>query len=273
MALLNLIIAVLSSTCVSLVMRWSEAHVSQKGGMLAVNYLTCTLCAGCFCPLFQWDGTSLLCGMTMGVLLVAGLVLLQYNIYRHGVILSSLYTRLGVLVPIVCSILLFREMPRWTQWIGIALALFSICLCSRNLPSGKSVGFSLIVLLLANGTCDMMNKVFEVFGDPQLNGLFLLVAFGSAALFGLGRMALHGGRIDRNSLFFGLLLGVPNYFSSRFLLYALQEVPAVIIYPTYSIVTIVLITLAASVLWKEHIRRQNAIAMAGILCAIVLMNL
>ena len=43
MALLNLIIAVLSSTCVSLVMRWSEAHVSQKGGMLAVNYLTLSL--------------------------------------------------------------------------------------------------------------------------------------------------------------------------------------------------------------------------------------
>ena len=56
-------------------------------------------------------------------------------------------------------------------------------------------------------------------------------------------------------------------------MYALQEVPAVIVYPTYSIVTIVLITLAASVLWKEHIRPQNAIAMAGILCAIVLMNL
>lgn len=28
----------------------------------------------------------------MGVLLVAGLILLQYNIHRHGVIVSSLYT-------------------------------------------------------------------------------------------------------------------------------------------------------------------------------------
>ncbi|MFR9117856.1 MAG: SMR family transporter [Merdibacter sp.] len=271
--MLDLIAAVLCSTAVSLVMRWSEDHVTQTGGMLAVNYLTCTLCALCFCPAFSWDGTSFLCGLTMGALLVTGLILLQYNIRRHGVILSSLYTRLGILVPIICSIVLFQEMPHGMQWIGIFLALGSICLCSRHVSENGRIGISLLLLLLANGTCDMMNKVFEVFGDPRQNGLFLLIAFASAALFSLLRMGLHRGGIDPKSVFFGIGLGIPNYFSSRFLLYALQEVPAVIAYPTYSVVTIALITLAALVLWKERIRRQNAIAMAGIVCAIVLMNL
>lgn len=208
----------------------------------------------------------------MGVLLVAGLALLQYNIHKHGVIVSSLYTRLGVIVPIVCSIVLFREKPVWTQCLGILLAILSIMYFNHQ-KEQQVFGISLLLLLFANGTCDAMNKVFEVVGHPQFNSQFLLIAFGTALLLSIVWLLKERGKITRKEIFFGLLVGIPNYFSSRFLLYSLQSVKAMIAYPTYSVMTIIIITLFGLLLWQERMTKKNVCGMMGILLSILLMNI
>ena len=208
----------------------------------------------------------------MGLLLVAGLALLQYNIHQHGVILSSLYTRLGVIVPIACSILLFHETLVWTQCLGILLAILSIIYYNQQ-KEQRLFGVSLLLLLLANGTCDVMNKVFESIGNPHFNSQFLLIAFGSALLLSIVWLLKERGKITGKEIFFGLLIGIPNYFSSRFLLYSLQSVKAMIAYPTYSVMTIVIITLFGLFLWHEQITKKTVYGMMGILFSILLMNL
>ena len=90
--MIDLLAAIGCSACVSMVMRWSEGYVQDKTGMLAVNYMVCSLFALLCCSAIGFDAPSFACGALMGVLLVAGLILLQYNIHRHGVIVSSLYT-------------------------------------------------------------------------------------------------------------------------------------------------------------------------------------
>lgn len=268
-----LLAAIACSACVSIAMRWSEGHVSNSMGLLVINYLTCSLCAFCFCHTFAIDSASFLCGGIMGVLLVAGLALLQYNIHRHGVIVSSLYTRLGVIVPILFSILFFQELPTWTQAIGIGFAIVSILYFSHQKQQTVTFGLSLLILLIANGSCDAMNKVFEVVGDPIYNSQFLLIAFVCAMVFAFVLLTIKKEKIQGKELFFGLLVGIPNYFSARFLLYALQEVEAVIAYPTYSVFTIIVITLFGWLIWKERLTRQTLCGMTGIILSIALMNL
>ena len=77
----------------------------------------------------------------------------------------------------------------------------------------------------------------------------------------------------RQDLLFGLLIGAPNYFSSRFLLLSLNDVPAVIAYPTYSVGTIVLIALLGVWLFHERLSRRQTLAMGMILAALALLNL
>ena len=86
-------------------------------------------------------------------------------------------------------------------------------------------------------------------------------------------MEIKKEKIQGKELFFGLLVGIPNYFSARFLLYALQEVEAVIAYPTYSVFTIIVITLFGWLIWKERLTRQTLCGMTGIILSIALMNL
>ena len=74
-------------------------------------------------------------------------------------------------------------------------------------------------------------------------------------------------------IFFGIMIGVPNYFSARFLLHALSTVPAVIAYPVYSVATIVSITLAGVLLFKEQVSSKKKFALLLVVVALVLLNL
>ena len=271
--MIDLMLAIACSSCVSLVMRWSEEKVNSETGMLTVNYLTCSICALLFCTDLGFDSASFLCGGTMGVLLVAGLVLLQFNIRRHGVILSSLYTRLGVIIPIVFAVFLFQEWPSAAQLLGIVLALMSVIFLNVRRGEKSGIGWSLILLLAANGTCDAMNKVFEAAGDPMYNGQFLLIAFSCALLFSVVRLLVFRDSLSFREALFGVMLGIPNYFSSRFLLYALQDIDAILAYPMYSVLTIIVITLLGIGIWHERVTKKTAAGMGGILLSIALMNM
>ena len=58
-------------------------------------------------------------------------------------------------------------------------------------------------------------------------------------------------RIGRAELLFGLAIGIPNFFSAKFLLAALNTLPAVIVYPTYSVATMLAVTLAGALFFRE----------------------
>ena len=71
----------------------------------------------------------------------------------------------------------------------------------------------------------------------------------------------------------GLLIGIPNYYSARFLLLSLGYVPAVIAYPVYSAGTIMLTSIIGLLLFSEKLNAQKKLALVLILAALVLLNL
>ena len=68
------------------------------------------------------------------------------------------------------------------------------------------------------------------------------------------------------------MLGIPNFYSARFLLASMKAVPAVIAYPTFSVGTILTVTLTGVLLFKETLAKRQWIALAIILGALVLLN-
>ena len=72
---------------------------------------------------------------------------------------------------------------------------------------------------------------------------------------------------------FGVLIGVPNYFCTRFLLLSLGQLPAVVVYPIYNVGAIILIGLAGIFLFKEKLGARKAIGYGLIIAALVLLNI
>ena len=86
-------------------------------------------------------------------------------------------------------------------------------------------------------------------------------------------MILKKERPGKNELLYGALIGIPNFFSSRFLLGALGQIPAVVVYPTFSVATILLVTLTGVAAFKERLTAKQWIGLGVILVALVLLNI
>ena len=278
--MLSLILAVLCSTAISLAMRLSTDRVRSNIGLLAMNYLICFVIAVAFTgvdALFvstEGYGTAALLGGAQGLLYLLAFVLLQLNIRKNGVVLSAIFQRLGLLVPMVVSVFLFREIPETMQIIGFCVAVFAIVLI--NLEKEQTVmqfKLGLLLILLAGGGADVMAKLYEEWGNPALAPQFLLFTFGVALVLAVAMMLWKKERAGLRELLFGAAVGVPNYFCAKFLLASLETVPAVIVYPTFSVATILLVTLAGVALFKERLGKRQWAALGVILVALVLLNL
>lgn len=275
-----LLLAILSSALVSVFMRLSTGKVSGTVSMLSINYLMCLGVAAGYTGLDNLFPNhaalprTLGMGAISGVFYLLGFVLLQVNIKKNGVVLPAIFMKLGLLVPIVVSICFFHETPSLFQTLGFVIAILAIILI--NSETGQSViqfRSGLILLLLGGGSADGMSKVFEELGDSSLSAQFLLYTFLAAFLLCTGLAFYKREHFGKYEAFFGLLVGIPNYFSARFLLYALKTVPAVITYPTFSVGTILIVTLTGVLFFKERLGKRQWLAIGIILIALVLLNL
>ena len=278
--MLNLILAIASSALVSLTMRFSENKIKNSLAMLAVNYVMCTFLAwaytgfGRFFPVELGRHTTSILGGINGVLYLAGFVLLQRNVRENGVVLSATFIKLGLLVSMAVSVVLFGERPEIWQWAGFALAVAAIVLMNYHPGEGKAGNMAgLLLLLLAGGGGDAMSKVFEELGNPAFSDHFLLLTF----LMALGLCPILVGvskkPAGRWECIFGLLIGIPNFFSAKFLLGALKDLAAVIVYPVYSVATILTVTVTGVLVFREKLGRKQWLALGMILVALVLLNI
>lgn len=278
--MINLALAMLSSMLVSVSMRLSERHAKNNVSMLAVNYAMCTLLSVFYTgtidlfPAQEGFGFTAVWGILSGGMYLGGFLLLQWNIRKNGVVLPATFMKLGVIVPTLLSIIAFGEKPGALQLLGVALAIAAILL----IHTGKGVqraasAAGLVALLICGGLTDFGSKIYEEIGNAALSDHYLLFTFTAAMLLCVLLAAAKKQKLTLYDAGFGLLIGIPNYYSARFLLASLARVPAVVAYPTVNVGTIVLVTLCGVLLFKEKLGRRQLAAMGLILAALVLLNL
>ena len=279
-----LILGFSCSALVSIVLKASGNLDHDRYGMLTVNYMACLIPfiisqIGRDLPAMDLDfGICIAAAAANSLLYIAGMVMNQINARRSGAILQSAFARLGVMVPVLISIIAFGERPTAMQAIAIALVLIAFCL--MNIPQGSESesisrpAFALLLLgLLFGGLADSMLKVFEVFGSALLDDWFMGATFIFAALLCLAATIAGKGRIGKSEIAIGIMLGIPNYLSSLFLLKSLSSVSAYIAYPTYSVGAILVVMTVSITVFRERLQLWSRIGIALIVPAIVLLNL
>ncbi len=275
-----LCLAIFSSAAISLLMRISAGKISAKRSMLGVNYLVCALLGAGYagfdliCPDSSGFSTMVAMGAVCGVMLLGGFVLFQWNTAKNGIVLSSIFMKLGLLVPMAVSVLLFKELPTWMQITGFCLAVLAIVLVNfKKEGKGSRFHWQLLGMLLLCGGADAMTKVFETLGNPQLSNQFLFYSFAVALVLCLALVVYHKERPGLRELAFGAAIGVPNFFSSKFLLLALEDLKAVVVFPSFSIATMLIATLAGVCFFRERLGKWQWVAQGIIVAALLLLNI
>ena len=118
-----------------------------------------------------------------------------------------------------------------------------------------------------------MANIYEQVGKPEGKDGYLLITFFVAFLLATVFSFREKNRITGKDLLFGMLIGIPNYFSARFLLLALGSVEAVLAYPMYSVATMIVIMLTGVFAFRERLSRKKAVALAMIVAAVCLLNM
>ena len=274
-----LLFAIAQSSMISILLRLSTGRIKANISMLAFNYLTCSvlgaLYAG-FAPGMAAQpgfGGAVAMGIVNGILLLTSFILMQSSVRKNGVVLTSVFTKLGLLVPVVLSVAVFRESPTWLQILGFCVAVAAIIVI--NLNKAEQAGrfdWSLILLLLLAGGTDAMAKIYEALGAPELSDPYLFFSFGAALALCVPVVVAKRERPGFTELLFGVLIGVPNFFSSKFLLVALDTVPAVVAYPTFSVSTLLLITLTGVLAFREKLSKLQWASLGSIVVALIMLN-
>lgn len=275
-----LILAICSSAMVAIMMRLAQPKVTYPTGLLAANYIVCSLMA-LILSASQLPGISVQAlgfpaglGALNGLLYLGSFALMQWNTRHNGVVLSSVFMKLGILVPTVLSVVWFKEMPTALQITGFVVAIAAIVIINYEKGTKLSRGsWGLILMLLAGGMGDGMSKVYEEYGDPSLQNIFLFFTFFAALILCLGWMFGKKERLGAKELIYGAALGIPNFLSSLFLLNSLATVPAVIAFPTFSVAVILVVALAGMLLFRERLSRRQLIGGLLICAALILLNI
>ncbi len=278
--MIYLLLAIASSTMVSVFSRMSTGRARNRNVMVAFNYLACSVTGFALMrtldvfPAAQGMDVAIWMAVIGGAMYLCGFQLLQWNIGKNGVVLPATFQKLGVLVPTVCALVIFREKPTVPQVIGFVIAIAAIFMI-RGGDSGQKQGstLGLIALLIMGGSVDALGKFYAEWGNPEIKNHYLFYVFFCAFVYAAALCVITRQKPTLWDAVFGVLVGVPNYLCSRFLLLSLADVPAVVAYPTFSVGTIVCVTLIGCICFKERLSRRQIVAMGVILAALALLNM
>lgn len=276
-----LIIAIFASSMISIVMRFSQGRANSKYSMLAVNYLICLVCGLFFLPqggLFpktEGAGVTLVLGIINGGFYLFALVLMDRSIRKNGVVLPSVFSKLGdLLVPLIIAVIFFSERPAVFQIIGAVLAVGAIIVMNYD-PQQRGAGSmaSLMLLFVADGLASSMSKIHNELSRTELSPHFLLYTFAVALVLCIIVIVCMGERPGKWDVACGVMIGVPNYFASMFLLKSLNYLKAFIAYPIRSVGSIVVVALAGLLLFREKLNKNQWIAISVIVVAVALLSI
>lgn len=280
--MINLTLAILCSTIIAVLMRVLDSKIKNNMAMFTANYIMCCGCSLFF--LFKDSGKTalrietgtsglsfaVLLGAIVGVFYLLSFLLLQFNIQKNGVILASTFMKLGVLVPVLMAIIFFHDKPSLMQILGFVIALIAIVVINGNGKDKSQAFLWLIVLLLVGGLTDSASNIYDKMGKAEFSNHYLLSIFVAAMFASIIGIFAKKQRLTVKDFLCGLCIGLPNYFSSRFLLKALATVPAIVAYPVYNVAVILLISFIGVLIFKEKMGIRKLIGLLLIICAIVL---
>jgi len=279
--MLPLLLTILCSTSIALILKHSDTKQGNPVVLLAGNYLTASV-IGLIMMLLKETSSSietLLFGSLLGLIFVASFFAFAKAVATAGTALATISSRLSVVIPIVFSIIIYDEQPSTLKLIGflftgVTFVFFYFSLLKQNNSYAKKGKYLLLLfVLIAIGINDFSMKVFKNTKPESEEAFFVFIIFLFAFIYSALFILFKKIKIDKKTFLTGIGLGVPNVFSTIFLLAALTNLPAILVYPAINIGIIILTAIGAYLIWKEKLNKTGVAALISGIFAIILLSI
>ncbi|RME15704.1 MAG: hypothetical protein D6799_05730 [Bacteroidetes bacterium] len=243
-----IVLATLTGVLMLVILRWLDSTQSHVFYALIFNYLSAFVC-GILNKLFFYSQVKMEIGkeawaltVMEGILFITVFYWMAQTTKYYGLSVTAVANKMSLIFPVMTAHLIFKEPMDGLKWLGLLLALISIYLVTYNgdekqVVNRKKIIFPILVFI-GSGIIDSIinygNKTYIQGAHQQL--VFTTFVYLFALLTGLVYMKIvpadkNGGKKFyyqesfswKNTIFLGILLGIPNFYNLFFIIQALSS--------------------------------------------------
>jgi drug/metabolite transporter (DMT)-like permease len=276
-----LILAIISSGIIALIFKYNENNNIDRLTVTSGNYLTAFIISaiisykktGVF--IYNYNFYFLLFSFLSGFIYFYTFVLYQKNVKTYGASTTGIFMKLGIFIPMILSMIIWKEIPSFLQLLGLVGAILSIVIINydKNVNFFKNLKFMLLILFITGGLCDFISKIFQKYGDINYKESFLFLLFFSCFIFSVIYGMKNSVNISKKALVLGGAVGIPNLFSSFFLIMALDTISGPVAFSFYSVGSLLFIIIGSYLLFKEKIKKKDIAAFFLTFLSLILINI
>ena len=273
-----LIASILFSSLIFAIFKIFNKYEVNNLEAIIVNYLVASILGfflfGNTPSISQLNSSFGITALIIGFLFITLFNVMAKVTQQNGVSVASVSNKMSVIIPVIVAILLYQDSYSYFKILGIILALLGIYLVTVKEKTTIKVSWVLPLILFAgSGLLDAtLNFAEAKVVDSNQLGLFTPTAFAIAAIFGIVYLLYKKQIPSKKSLLFGLVLGIPNYFSIYILLKALEGsgLESSIVFPINNMGVVLVSTLISLIWFGEKLSIKNYIGVAISILAISL---
>lgn len=286
-AMIYLLLCIISSTIILVVFKAAGRYREPLFQVILINYVV----AAGLAYLIYLPGVHTISEITrvlpwaavIGVIFIVMFFLVGKTTEVSGMTVTSIATKMSVLVPVLFSLLYYHEaLPAW-KYAGMVLALLALILTvyRKQRVSGTILFWVLpLILFTGNGFLDSFLKFTQAEKLPGFDVyLFNALVFGIALASGLLILPFKQDPLAVLHLRFrvvllGTVLGLANFGSLFGMVMALRsELPSSLVFILNNTGVVLASTLIGTGFFREKLSRMNWMGLVLALLSIVLLSL
>lgn len=275
--MLNLIVLICANIIMIFIMKKSDESNADSRQTLFINYITAFILSYISFLLkykIEFNYSLLLLAIVNGILMAICMILQKKSIIENGAGISTIYNRLGIIIPTVFSIVFLNEDPRYTNLLGIVLSIVAIILSYNKTNEQKFIKYKyLFSILIFGGLIDFNYKIATYFWEAKYIGQYILFSFGIAFLVMGVSLCKEKFKLGNKEIKYGIGIGLANYCITWGVIHATLVLPSYIVFPVYSGCVIFFVNLIEWIFFKAKHTIKDAITMVIIFLSVLLINI
>jgi drug/metabolite transporter (DMT)-like permease len=274
-----IILCAATSVLIAHFLKISESKSHNTIRVLTVNYLVATLAAFISSGYESYKllnineiGIPVLLAVFVGGVFIANFFIYSKSVHHNGVGISVAAMRISLIVPVLVSTLWYLEYLTFLQWLGVILVFATLFLLLPNkrkmLKEPFSAAWLLVLLFLGTGLGDTSLKVYEAEFSSLLNKeQFMGMVFLTAFVIGVVTVTVRKNwSFKKEEVLLGVAIGIPNLYTSIFLIEALERMSGGIVYSGVNLLTVLGGTLLGVMRWGDKLTK---VQWAGIFLTLI----
>ncbi|MDA3930416.1 MAG: hypothetical protein PF541_15820 [Prolixibacteraceae bacterium] len=280
-------LSILCSAFIYLSFKLRDKFKANLSGVIIINYFVASL-LGIFTNPSSFEINKIVNAQWLPIAILIGLLfvimffLIGYSSHKAGIVVTTIATRMSMIVPIFFSLFLFNEIVTVSKIIKIAITLIAVILAIYHKPEKnikKIIILLPLILFIGSGTVDTLVKTAQHLYIPENE-----IPIFSSSLFSISFLASllllftkkpGNNLFNRNTFLLGISLGLFNFGSLFFFINALNKsgIDSSLLFGINNLCIVCISLLMGFFIFKEKLSRINWIGIfLSIFCIIILIQ-